>query len=173
MKGRCRVIAIKECIDLYPDADVVYGCDQAWWRHRKGLPEFPGLKISYDPPFPDIRRLSIEKHTDSLLFETGKTGSGGNSGFQALNLAVQWGAKPILLIGFDMTDANGVHWYGRNNWLAANNPDQANFKRWIAAFNSAASVLASMGVEVVNCSLNSALDCFPKISLEEAVDGRA
>lgn len=96
-------------------------------------------------------------------------GSGGNSGFQALNLAVQWGAAQILLIGFDMTDAGGAHWYGRNNWTGANNPDQNNFKRWIAAFESAAVTLKRMGVEVVNCSPHSALGCFPKMSIEAAL----
>jgi hypothetical protein len=107
-----------------------------------------------------------------LTDEPGKTGSGGNSGFQALNLAVQWGARRILLIGFDMTDASGVHWYGRNTWLMANNPDHHNFKRWIAAFEAAAPVLAKMGVEVINCSRYSALKCFPKLSIEDALNGR-
>jgi len=141
--------------------------------HRKGLPEFDGLKVCYSgnqlAGFPDIRRIDIDKKTDALLFETGKTGSGGNSAFQALNLAVQWGAKRILLIGFDMTDASGVHWYGRNTWLMANNPDDHNFKRWIAAFTAAAPVLAGMGVEVINCSVNSAMHCFPRRSIEDAL----
>jgi uncharacterized Rossmann fold enzyme len=42
-------------------------------------------------------------------------------------LAAQLGAKTILLIGFDMTDSAGVHWYGRNNWEQANNPTQDCF----------------------------------------------
>ena len=42
-------------------------------------------------------------------------GGGGNSGFQALNLALQWGARKIILVGFDLTDENGLHWYGRNS----------------------------------------------------------
>ncbi len=120
--------------------------------------------------FPDIRRIEIEKTGDTLLFDKpGKTGSGGNSGFQALNLAVLWGAKRILLIGFDMTDRSGVHWYGRNNWPQANNPNQSNFKRWIAAFDAAAPVLAGMGVEVVNATTSYAMKCFPRRSIEDAL----
>lgn len=152
---------------------MVYGCDAAWWMHRKGLTEFHGLKVCYAgnnlAGYPEIRRIEIDKHTDKLLFETGKTGSGGNSGFQALNLAVQWGARRILLIGFDMTDASGVHWYGRNSWHQANNPNESNFKRWIAAFGAAAPVLAKMGVEVINCSVHSAMKCFPRRSIEDAL----
>lgn len=101
--------------------------------------------------------------------ETGKVGAGGNSGFQALNLAVQWGAKCIILIGFDMTDQSGVHWYGRNNWPRANNPDHNNFKRWIDAFTKAAPQLERMGVDVVNASPNSALKCFKHRSIAEAL----
>lgn len=83
-----------------------------------------------------------------------------------MNLAVQWGARKLLLIGFDM---NGSHWYGRNYWQGANNPDDGNFRRWIAAFETAAGQLKQMGVEVVNCSPYSALNCFPKMTLEEAL----
>lgn len=142
--------------------------------HRKGLPDFQGLKVCYAgnnlAGYPDIRRIDIDKHNDKLLFEVGKTGSGGNSGFQAFNLTVQWGPpKRILLIGFDMTDASGVHWYGRNTWHQANNPNESNFKRWIAAFETAGPVLVGMGIEVINCSVHSALKCFPRRSIEDAL----
>jgi hypothetical protein len=155
--------------------DVVYGCDAAWWRFRRGLPEFNGLKICYAgnglADFPDIRRVKIpHAGVDDLLFdEIGTIGAGGNSGFQALNLAVQFGARKIVLVGFDMTDRSGVHWYGRNRWPMSNNPADHNFKRWIGAFEKAAPVLGQMGVEVVNASPHSALQCFPKKSIAEAL----
>ncbi len=86
-----KLIAIKQCIDLVPWADVVYGCDAAWWIYRKGLPEFRGLKVCYRgnnlPGYPDIKRIDIDKNTDALLFKHGKTGSGGNSGFVLRSLA--------------------------------------------------------------------------------------
>lgn len=135
------------------------------------MPDFKGLKLCWAgglKGFPDIRRIEIEKTTDRLLIENaGKTGSGGNSGFQALNLAVQWGAKRILLIGFDMTDQSGVHWYGRNGWHGANNPNETNFRRWLEAFEKAAPVLAGLGVEVINTFQGSAMRCFPRRSIED------
>ncbi len=82
---------------------------------------------------------------------------------------MQFGAKRVLLVGFDMSAESGFHWYGRNGWHMANNPMDHNFKRWIAAFDIAAPVLEAMGVEVVNCSLNSALTCFTKQSIEDAL----
>lgn len=111
----------------------------------------------------------MERDDRLLLDKVGRVGSGGNSGFQALNLAVQWGARRILLIGFDMTDSSGVHWYGRNNWPMASNPYEPNFVRWIAAFQAAAPVLAKLGVEVINCSVYSAMKSFPRRSLDDAL----
>lgn len=139
------------------------------------MPEFHGLKLCYRKNhlagFPDIRRIDIPNTgLDKLLFdEVGTTGSGGNSGFQALNLALQWGARKVLLVGFDMTDASGVHWYGRNNWQDANNPNDSNFKRWVAAFEGSVLILKQRGIEVINCSPFSALQCFPKMSIEDAL----
>lgn len=110
-------------------------------------------------------------YSDRLhLEEQGTIGAGGNSGFQALNLAVQWGARKILLVGFDMTDKAGVHWYGRNGWPMANNPDHSNFKRWIAAFEGAADALLAAGAEVFNSSKISALTCFPRLSIREFLE---
>jgi hypothetical protein len=178
----CRVIAIKQCVDLYPEADAVYGCDKPWWEFRRGLPEFRGLKVTWRgnglAGFEDIRRIDIaempkpsaEKYASDIRMEpVGTIGGGGNSGFQAMNLALQWGARQIVLIGFDMSDRGGVHWYGRNHWPAANNPSDSNFKRWIAAFNGSVPVLDRIGARVINASPNSALACYPKMSLEKAL----
>jgi hypothetical protein len=68
------------------------------------------------------RARTKEKYSDDLQWTAGVVGGGGNSGFQAVNLAAQFGASRIILIGFDMTDRGGKHWYGRNHWPMSNNP---------------------------------------------------
>lgn len=104
---------------------------------------------------------------DKFIFDRpGVVGSGGNSGFQALNLAAQFGARRILLIGFDMHLGSGVHWYGRNAWRGANNPVTTNLMRWRDGFTSQAAVLKRMGIEVVNASADSALRCFEIASID-------
>lgn len=143
------------------------------------MPEFNGLKVAWRGgglEFPGLRFVDIPKSPQGgfergMLFDTvGTIGAGGNSGFQAINLAAQLGATRILLIGFDMTDRMGLlHWYGRNNWSQANNPDENRFKDWIGALLKAAPVLKARGVEVLDCSLQGALHCFPKVALE-AID---
>jgi hypothetical protein len=175
LRGQMRVIAIKENVELCPWAEVVYGCDAAWWRNANGLPKYAGLKVSATPRvvtrFPDIYIVPVQDPScDRLvLAPLGTVGSGGNSGFQALNLAVQFGARRVLLIGFDMTDQFGVHWYGRANGNGRSNPAEWNFRRWRAAFATASVQLKAAGVQVLNASDLSVLTCFPKITLEQAL----
>lgn len=105
-----------------------------------------------------------------LLDKVGVIGSGGNSGFQALNLALQFGGRKIVGLGFDMSSRSGAHWYGRNNWPYANNPSDDNFKRWIAAFDNAASQMREIGAEFVNASRASALTMFRKATVSEILE---
>jgi hypothetical protein len=170
LRGRLPVIAIKENVELAPWADIVYGCDYPWWQNNNGLPKFSGLKLAFareTARFPDVLLVNIQPRDDSILVdEPLKIGSGGNSGFQALNLAVQFGAVGIMLIGFDMQDRSGVHWYGRNNGPGRNNPSQDNFKRWIAAFTKASGRLRDLGVTVINVSPITDLDCFRRQTVD-------
>jgi hypothetical protein len=166
------VVAIKEGVELAPWADVVYGCDAAWWRSRHGLPKFAGRRIAYSGgklEFPGIETVDIDPRGDRLLFDGGKVGGGGNSGFQAINLVAFWGARKIILVGFDMNPDTDVHWYGRNRWPMAHNPNEACFRRWRRAMENAAAQLKERGVDVVNCSPMTAIKAFPVKTLEEAI----
>jgi hypothetical protein len=152
---------------------VVYGCDGPWWKSRNGLPEYDGLKLAHDTAvcatYADVYKIEVLTHDKMQFEDPGVVGSGGNSGFQALNLAAQFGATRIMLIGFDMHVGSGVHWYGRNTWRNANNPSSANLMRWRDAFTSQALVLKRLGVEVVNVSADSALRCFEFGSISETL----
>jgi len=152
---------------------VVYGCDGPWWANKKGLPGFLGTKLCHDTEvcatFRDVHKLEVEPHDRMLFSNPGVVGSGGNSGFQALNLVVQFGAKRIVLIGFDMHAGNGVHWYGPNNGRHMRNPTDFSFVHWRDAFARNAPKLKRMGVEVVNASADSALVCFEHLPLEEVL----
>lgn len=95
-------------------------------------------------------------------------GWGGNSGFQAVNLAAHFGVRRIVLVGFDMQLRTGIHWHGRHG-RGLNNPTRHNVERWRRVLDQAAPALAALGVEVVNVSPVSALTAYPKMSLEEAL----
>jgi len=176
LRDRIHVIAIKENVNLCPWADVVYGCDEAWWIHRRGLPEYKGVKISYAAracsTFRDIHKIEIrDPRCDRLLVdEPGAIGSGANSGFQALNLAVQFGVNGVILVGYDMHRRNGEHWYGRNMGYGMNNPSEDNFQRWVRGFDAIAGELKGRGIDVVNTSPSSALKCFRFSGIEQTLD---
>lgn len=170
-------LAIKENSQIAPWAECVYGCDAAWWRNELGLPKYKGLRVSVtgalSAMYPDIKIARIIAHNDHLLLkesEAGTLGSGGNSGFQALNLALQFGARRVLLIGYDMSDEFGQHWYGPNKGNGRTNPGPWNFGRWRKAFDGAAAQLKGTGIEVLNASEFTSLKCFPKTTIEQALE---
>ncbi|TPL49224.1 hypothetical protein FJ937_17245 [Mesorhizobium sp. B2-4-4] len=173
VQGRCRVITINNSWRLAPWADVLYACDYSWWRAFSGVPEFNGIKISQDPacdrsPW-GIHRVTIIKDNDRLLVkQPGVLGWGGNSGFHALNLAVQFGASKIILVGYDMRLDQGVHWHGRHQH-GLNNPTALNVERWCRAVDGAADVISGLGIRAINASPVSRLTAYAKMSLMEAL----
>ncbi len=95
-------------------------------------------------------------------------GWGGNSGFHALNLAVQFGARRIVLVGYDMTVRNGLHWHGAHP-RGMNNPTETNTRRWARVLDDQAERIASLGVEVLNASPVSALTAYRRVKLEDVI----
>lgn len=147
-----------------------------WWEQQAGVPEFAGIKISQAAevrrrPAWGIHHVTVFRGTDRLLVGTfGELGWGGNSGFGALNLAVQFGAVRIVLVGMDMRIDKGVHWHGLHKG-ALTNPNPRNVQRWRRCIDEAAPVLDALGITVVNASPVSALAAYPKMSFSEAIDG--
>lgn len=173
LRGKARVIAINESWQLCKWADVLYGCDGKWWAMQKGVPDFRGLKFAAEATlYQDIRRVNVDARSNTLCVDRpGYLGAGGNSGFQALNLAVQFGTTRILLIGFDMRVDLGEHWHPRHYPPLSNPHPRDNLPRWRAALDGAAATLRSIGVTVINCSSVSALTAYPKMTIMEAMNG--
>lgn len=172
-KGAARFIAVNRSIDLCPWADVWYGCDFEWWKSVGGGVDFAGLKLSVDRRATreqwGIMKVDCRRSDDRLFLDPLNTiGWAGNSGFHCLNLAVQFGCKKIILVGFDMTVEQGLHWHGEHP-AGLNNPKRGNVARWRRATDNAAKVIAGAGVTVINCSPVSALENYPKMGFEEAL----
>lgn len=108
------------------------------------------------------------KRDEILVDEVGVVGDGGNSAFQSLNLAVQFGARRILLVGVDLRLDRGVHWHGRHG-PGLNNPRAENLDHWRRAFDGVAAQLSDLGVEVINCSPVSTLSAYPIVEFSEAL----
>jgi hypothetical protein len=174
LRDRIHVIAINNSYKLAPWADVLYSCDYAWWMAHKGAKDFAGLRLSHDRRACGeygLQRINIEhvSSNDLTLDKPTYVGAGGNSGFQALNLALQFGATGVMLIGIDCSLDHGTHWHG-NHPMPMSNPIHINVTRWIQAFDGAAPRIRKLGIDVVNCSPASKLTQYPKMTIAEALE---
>lgn len=169
------VIAVNDAYRLLPFADVLYACDSTWWLTHKGVPGFAGERWSSHGVAGRVRhndkseigprfRLNLIEGQDGEGFSTDPSfiHYGSNSGFQAVNMAILWGATRIILVGFDM---QGTHFFGAHPRGLRNTTKYDNF---IRAFKKAATRLPA-GVEILNATPGSALRCFPMVSLDDAL----
>lgn len=94
-------------------------------------------------------------------------GVGGNSGAQALGLAMLFGAARVLLLGYDMQFRGAqAHWHGHHG-KGLNNPRHGSLAGWAKGFEVLARELR--GVDVINCSRETAITAFPRAPLQECL----
>jgi hypothetical protein len=170
--GAVRAIAINNAYVIAPWADVLYAADAQWWEWHGGVPSFTGPKYSIEGReqvrYPDVQILRNTGFTGLELDSSGLR-AGFNSGYQAVNLAVHFGATRILLLGFDLSvDGAKSHWFGDHPVHRV-----SPYAQMIAAFETLPEPLSALGVSVVNCSRRTALTCFPCASIDDALMERA
>jgi hypothetical protein len=169
LRGRVSTIAINDAYKLAPWADILYACDAKWWDWHQGVPAFGGKKYGFECKDAPIRWPDVLILRDAGVYGLGKDDGvcrGFNSGYQALNLAINLGATRVLLLGYDMSLGEG----GRSHWFG-DHPDRAEspFHLMIEAFDSLPMLLIERGIEVVNCSRRTALKAFPVVPIEDAL----
>lgn len=169
LRGRVRAIAINRSGERAPWADALYGADLAFWARCDGAQDFAGMRITCDAGAAKqwgLRLVTVEAGVHTLrLDQPGTLGSGGNSAFQALNLAVQFGARRILLLGVDLC---GEHWHPAHS-APLKNPRPQTLEKWRRRFDRAAGDLRRIGADVVNCSPSSALTAYQKMTVAAAL----
>lgn len=175
-RDKARVIAINDAYTVAPWADVLYACDVKWWKWHNGVPAFTGLKYALAPKTNDrigdqvIRQAGIQalqNHgTYGLSLDPTGVSTGHNSGYQAINVALHFGASRIVLLGYDMgrSPKQASHFFGEHR-----DRSQPPYERCLAAFATLVAPLRAASVDVVNSSRHSALRCFPQITLEESL----
>lgn len=182
-RDKAKFVTVNNSWRLCPWADVLYACDFSWWDSQNGAPDFPGLKVSQDPKvarkFSDVCYINcIRSYEDKGPSDRkGSISWGGNGGYQAVNLAIQFGCKKIILVGFDMRIDKGLHWHGKHGKYkssfgetkALKNPHAQQVERWRKSMDACKPWLDARGVRVINCSLVSALRSYPKMKFEDAI----
>lgn len=189
--GEVRCIAVNDTYLVAPWADVHYAADSSWhsW-HTAGIAKpmlgltaeqvraawagFAGQKCTIqssganvtDEAVHMMRNRDHPMHGLGLSMEPQYLVTGRNSGFQALNLAVLAGAKTIILLGYDGQEVAGKHHFHGEHPRPT---DPRIYEQCRRAMSAAEHALSKAGVEVLNCTLGSAINSFPRTSLEEAL----
>lgn len=149
----------------FPDADVLYAADWQWWNYYR--PNFAGIKVSAKAPehqVDDLIQVEVETSAGNALPSTNeKLVSGGHSGYQALQIALNAGVNRVILLGFDCGAIGG-----KKTSIENREPEFVKgspFASWVEHYNAIPG--AYKGREILNASADSAITAFPKISIEE------
>lgn len=152
------------------DGDYHYHCDRKWWDTH--LPIAGKAKRYTQVESPDDIKWA-EKRGIIPIPGSSEPGLGlerihhnHNSGAQGINLAYLLGGRTIILIGFDMQNTGGkAHFFGDHpaGLRTTNAADH------IPYFDQLASDLQEQGVEVINCSRETALYQFRRATLEQVI----
>lgn len=165
-----RVMVVNCTFRLLPDADVLYAGDLQWWdRYGLEAQSFAGEKWTRDEYAAQRYRLRRVQRREGagLCRERGCVHPGGNSGFQAVNLAWHFGARRMVLLGFDMHRRNGGHWHGEHDGMLS--APASHLPIWRREFSAMAFDLKHEGVQVINATPDTALECFQRMPLQEAL----
>lgn len=173
-----RIIAVNDAWRLMPFADVLYAADVAWWLAHDGVKDFLGEKWSIkfgDPFMTSERSVELAKKYGLRLVQglalqgfslDSRYVHGCNSGYQAVNLAILFGANPIIMAGFNMQDVNGKKHFFGDHPAPLNN--DTTHRSWVPFFDKAKEMLPE-DIRIVNSTPDSAIKCFETMPLAEAL----
>jgi hypothetical protein len=135
--------------------------DRAWWEiHQTEVSaKFVGERLSSNPVqgLAGVKRVPQEK-----------VKSYGNSGAACISFAASCGARRIFMLGYDCQHTGGkTHWHGDHPRGCVGNAGSVG--KWPARFKTLSNDLRKFGVDVVNCSRVTALDCFARKPLEDCL----
>ncbi len=90
-----------------------------------------------------------------------------NSGAAAIGMAAMFGARRIIMLGYDCTvgPAGQRHWHGDH---PAGLGNAGSIQKWPGIFDNLRKHVPAR-VEVVNASRKTILQTFPRVSLEEVL----
>jgi hypothetical protein len=136
--------------------------DLAWWDHYGAelKTSFAGNCYSHG----DRRGVIRIRHSYMRT-------SSQNSGAGAIALAHHFGAKRVVLLGYDCQKTGGrTHWHGDHP--KHRDPRQklgnaGSLDKWPRQFTELRRHVA--GMEIINCSRDTALTLFPRAALEEVL----
>lgn len=153
------VVAVNNSWKMVPWCDYIFAGDLKWWRayHRE-------LNIQAE------RWTSSTAAAKTYKVNFFKASGPFNSGMRAIQWGIWKGFKDILLLGYDCSLKNGIHWHGpHDERRALKNPNAKKVCRWHSQFEQVAIDANKKGVLIRNCSRYSEMACFPRAKLEDVL----
>lgn len=132
--------------------------DTPWWLQydREVTAVFKGLRVRG-------AGSQQSKLADRAMFGAGCL----NSGAGALLMAAHYGAKVIIMLGYDCAPGVGgaKHWHADHPKALGN---AGMLPKWPEQFSQVAKALNGK-VHVINASRSTALECWPRLPLKKAL----
>jgi hypothetical protein len=163
-----KVIAINSAWKKLRQADVIYGCDDKWWKIDGPDPrKFKGLCVtarnSHLPGTLGVTRIDNVEGEGTWVRKPWAVTWNGSASFHACNLALHTGAPLIILVGFDGRYIDGkIHFFGHYP-KGCGNPSLEHLEAVTKHFHMAAADWPEAAVRIRNGTPGSAITCFRSI----------
>lgn len=144
-------------------ADILFGHDSRWWKAHIEEVKASGFAGRLLTASPVGGNLGLETTHNAHWLR-----SYPNSGASAIGIAIAAGAVRVVLIGYDCGFGVG----GERHWHADHPGGMSNCKSiaaWPRHFANVARDAEKAGVEVLNASRATALRCFARVALSDAL----
>lgn len=166
------VICVNDNYKLYPECDILFALDIKWWYRNYEIAlemcsndtQFYSINGNID----NLRKRMKDKYTkviQGLQYvksfnqqEKCFVHHAGNSGFVAVDLAYKLNCKKIILLGYDhkYDDQGKRHWFGDHD-MSYYTKNADHIDMWQQRFELLAYKIQKDNVDLVNCSLDTAL----------------
>ena len=168
LRGIGTTIAVNRAVFFAPWADILYAGDNSFWKaYGPDVAWFRGERVTHEK-YKNTRQFKGDYHFRQF---------GDNSGRQAIQYAVSRGARKLAWLGFDYKHADDGRKHCHEDYPRQVRVDNetvsfanaANTNRWVKTMRSTAHDLKRMRVEALNLSRDTAIDCIPRMSVEEFI----
>lgn len=157
--SNCTKIAINLSFRLMKDCDYLVASDYKFWLHH-----YKEIVTSTEAKLFTRSKLAAVKYKLNYLENNNKTVC--SSGQLAIELALTLNPRKILLLGYDCSIKNGLHFHGKHI-KELDNPTHKLTETWQ---RDLADLSKKANIKIINCSRYTELKCFEVSTLERELN---
>ena len=170
------VICANRAIELCPWADALIAVDRVFFTLNKDLVRgLSGVTINVgewgdaiDTDCDIVRwrwdRRGRRQDNWGICLDPGVLAWNTSSGHHAINIAAHLSAKKVCLLGMDCREASGRSWHFHKDYRTNT---RLPISMWAENHAAIASAAHGLGIEIVNYSRVTGIDCYPRAMLDE------